>query len=142
MRVCVLYGGSDKESYRLRKLAEQLARGIQEQDCAPTVEVFNIYNEMGRKVSYYDYYAFGSEAVGTWGGKIPGIVGEFLKNCGTVSGKRFFCFTDKKGLRRNLTLLTLMRSLEKEGAFITNSEILESESMAYAVGRRLKLAKN
>jgi hypothetical protein len=112
------------------------------QECSPTVEVFNMYQEMGRNISYYDYYVFASEASGFFGGKIPQIVYDFLKGCGNVSGKRCFCFISKKGMRKGKTLHVLMKALESEGAFISNFEILDSLGMAQAMGKRLRLSKN
>lgn len=142
MRVCVLYCGSVVDSAKLKSIVDSLARGISQQEGAPTVESFNMFHEKGMNISYYDYYVFGSESSTFFGGKIPHSVYDFLKSCGNVSGKRCFCFVSKKGMRKGKTLQTLMKAVESQGAFITNFEILDSPAMASAMGKRLKLSNN
>ncbi|MGP1419540.1 MAG: flavodoxin family protein [Sphaerochaetaceae bacterium] len=142
MRVCLLYGGTDKESHGLKVLADALARGIAQQEGNPVVEVFNMHHERGRKVSCFDFIIMGTEASTLFGGRIPPIVADFLKDCGSLAGKRCFCFISKKGLRKGRTLGVLMKALETEGVFVSNFNVLDSPSLAAAVGKRLKLTKD
>lgn len=139
MRVCIIFAGSDKEGRKLKELATALARGINAQDQSASVEIFNMYTEQGKNISFYDYYVIGSEAINFFGGKIPHAIKDFLRQCGNISGKRCFCFVNKKGLRCQKTLSVLMKTIENEGAFITNFEIIKSSSLAQAYGKRLKL---
>lgn len=119
-----------------------LAKGISMQGGNAVVESFNMYQEIGKNISFYDFYAFGIEAAGFFGGKLPPVVYDFIKACGNVSGKRCFCFVGKKGMRNGKTLAVLMQMMEAQGVFISNFEIISNPAMAQAIGKRLKLARD
>ena len=134
MRVCVLYGESGNSSI-CKELAAGLAQGIQMQ--GHSVDLVDMRLEAGKIVSYYDYFAVGTVSVSTWGGKIPENVETFLKQCGTITGKRCFAFVAKKGFRQSKTLQVLMHLMEGQGMYLKYSDILTSRGYAKEVGKRL-----
>jgi menaquinone-dependent protoporphyrinogen IX oxidase len=75
MRVCVLYAGAGSGATALKRIAEALAKGIQEN--GNTVDLFDMSLEEGRKISFYDYVVIGTEATTFFGGKIPSTVQSF-----------------------------------------------------------------
>lgn len=137
MRVCVLHGDSGSSTL-CKDLAASLAQGIQAQ--GHDVDLVDVHRDAGKIISYYDYIAVGTVATGFWGGKIPSRVEEFLKQCGTISGKRSFAFIAKKGLRQGKTLQVLMKVMESQGMYLTFSEILANQAYAKEIGKRLVIS--
>jgi len=136
MRVAIVFCKAEMSS-KLESIAKSLSRGIESQ--GHQVDVINAAAESDKKISMYDYLAFGTEAVNFFGGKIPEQFISYIKQCGVVSGKRTFAFTDKKGLRTIKTLSALMKTLEKEGIFLKNSEVIATPVQAEQIGKRLHI---
>jgi len=139
MRVGILLGGVQARSKDLEKLARALARGLDKNKTPAVVETFDMYQEMNKICSYYDYIIVGSESLTFFGGKIPPVVKQFLGNAGTLSGKRCLAFITKKGMRKVKTLQTLMKAMESEGMYLKNSDIISNENLAFVLGKRLVL---
>jgi menaquinone-dependent protoporphyrinogen IX oxidase len=138
MRVCVLYCGKGSSSPKLKEIAGALAKGIESQ--GHTVDVFDMRLESGKIISFYDYIVVGSENVSLWGGKVPDMVSKFLKQAGTISGKRCMAFIVNGGIRSGKTLHHLMHSMESEGMYLKTSDILKKKDYAQAVGKRLHIS--
>lgn len=138
----MLYCGSDRDGSKLKILADSLSQGAASQPGGPLIETFNVWTEAGRIVSYYDYLVFGAEAAGLFGGRLAPALSDFLRSCGDLGGRRCYCFVRKKGFGSNRALQSLMKALEKEGAFINDSGILDSPASARAAGGRLRLSKS
>jgi len=137
MRVCVLY--EDPGSATICKdIASGLADGIQLQ--GHDVELVDMARESGKIVSYFDYLVLGTSAINFFGGKISSKAEDFLKQGGSVSGKRSFAFVSKKGLRQGKTLQTLMKAMERQGLYLTFSDILPNRAYAKEVGKRLVIS--
>ncbi len=137
MKVCILYGDIGSSSV-CKDLSAGLAEGIQAQ--GHDVDLVDMFRDVGKIVSFYDYIAVGSTAVSFWGGKVPIKVGDFLKQCGTISGKRCFAFISKRGIRQGKTLQALMRIMESQGMYLTFSDVLANRDYAKAVGKRLVIS--
>ncbi len=136
MRVCVAIFYQDNGK-KLVDIAKGLVKGIEAN--GHQVELIDGVKDKGKKISFYDYIALGTNAVSTMGGKIPPSVSEFLGQCGNMQGKRSFAFIHKGGLRKNKTLKALMSNMEHEGMFIKNSQILVNSQEATAIGKRLHI---
>jgi menaquinone-dependent protoporphyrinogen IX oxidase len=134
-----LYAGASKESGKLKELAASLAKGVESSgnDC----DVFDMALENGKKISFYDYIIIGTEATGTFGGKIPDSVKAFLRNAGTVSGKRCMAFVKKSLFRSSKTLQVLMKTMEGEGMYLRSSDVIPNAEIAQSIGKRLIISK-
>jgi len=139
MRVCVLYANASKGNDKLKVLALALAKGIE--STGNTCDVFDMALEEGKKVSFYDYIVIGTESTTFFGGKIPAYLTVFLKNAGTVSGKRSMAFVRKSGVRVEKTLHVLMTAMEGEGMYLRNSDVLDNTELALAIGKHLRVGK-
>jgi flavodoxin len=137
MKVGILFGDIGS-SLTCKTLAKGLAEGIQGE--GHDVTLIDMIHEAGKIVSYFDYLIVGTSATTFWGGKIPSKVAEFLKQAGTVSGKRCFAYVSKRGIRNGKTLQELMRTMESQGMYLTFSEILPSRDYAKEVGKRLVIS--
>ncbi|MDY0288395.1 MAG: hypothetical protein RBR15_06185 [Sphaerochaeta sp.] len=137
MKVCVLYASATKESGRIKAIAKALAEGVS--SLGHQVDVIDMNLDMGKKVSFYDYLIFGTEATTFWGGKISPAVSQFLRSAGTVSGIRSMGFVSKGGVRSMKTLQSLMRTMEHEGLFLKKSEIITKPDHGRAVGKHLQI---
>ena len=133
-KVCILFAQSGNSTV-CRELSAGLAEGIQAQ--GHEAELINADTDASRVIAYFDYIAVGTVATSCWGGKIPESIDRFLRQCGTISGKRCFAFIGKRGLRQGKTLQKLMHSMESQGMYLTFSEVLSSRTHAKEVGKRL-----
>ncbi len=136
MKVCIaiFYTGN---GHKLTDLAKGLAKGMQGH--GHQVDIIDGVKEQGRKISFYDYIAMGTDAVTVTGGKIPSSVKEFLGQSGSIQGKRCFAFINKGGLRKNKTLKALMDAMEHEGMYLKNSQVITSSQEAEEIGKRLHI---
>lgn len=137
MKICVLYKDIGNSS-SCRGLAEALAKGITQQ--GHSVDVLNINDSFGKNLSIYNYIALGTKSSSFFGGKIDPDIEKFLTQCGSISGKRSFAFICKGALRSGKTMQTLMRTMEKQGMYLTFSQILTNPAYSEEVGKRLRIS--
>ncbi len=137
MKVCVLYASASKESQKIKAISKAIAEGISSQ--GHQVDIIDMKLDMGKKVSFYNYLIFGTEASTFWGGKLPSTVAQFLTTAGSVSGIRSMGFIAKGGVRSMKTLQSLMKIMEHEGLFLKKSEIVTKVDYARAVGKHLQI---
>lgn len=137
MKVCILLASKGKDSSSLKKIATSFSKGLESQN--HIVDIIDMKLEPGKIISFYDYIIVGAEGISSFGGKIPEIVSTFLKNCGSISGKRCYGFVSKAGLRSTKTLQNLMRVMEGEGMFLIASDIVDKEAQALAIGKKLRI---
>lgn len=140
MKICILIAAKGKDNSSIKKIATALAKGIEEQN--HIVDIIDIKLEGSKIISYYDYIVVGCEAINTFGGKIPQNVSTFLKNCGSISGKRCMAFVTKAGIRSIKTLQSLMKVMESEGMYLKTSDVITKDTMATAIGKRLHIELN
>lgn len=137
MRVGILYGDI-QGSTTCKELASSLSEGISGQ--GHMVDLIDMRLEAGKIISFYEYIVIGCSPVSFWGGKIPGFVSTFLKQSGSLSGKRCFAFIPKKGIRQGRTLQILMHEMEGQGMYLKYSDILQNKGYAKEVGKRLAIS--
>jgi menaquinone-dependent protoporphyrinogen IX oxidase len=119
-------------------LAKALARGIEGQ--GNHVDVFDGAKDTNVKLTMYQYVVIGAEPAGALGGKIPLSVTPFLAAAGMVSGKKSYAFVSRAAIGAEKSLSVLMKSMEKEGMFLKNSDVLRSPLEAEEIGRRLHVS--
>ncbi len=139
MQVCILYAGKTRESEKLKAVSEALARGIAGN--GHIADVVNMRSE-DRRLTIYDYIVIGTEPVSFFSASIPGDIAKYLAGSGTVSGKRCMAFVSGSGMRKNRTLLNLMKTMESEGMILKFSEVINKPDEAQAVGKRLNVERN
>jgi len=89
-------------------------------------------------VNRYDYVYLGSVPEGTFGGKVPVEVSEFVKQCRGINNAKSAAFMTKglmfntKGLRR------LMEVLESAGSLVMDFQLITSNADAEHLAQRLK----
>lgn len=140
MKVCILYAAKGKDNVTIKKISAALAKGLEQQN--HMVDLVDIKLEGSKIVSYYDYLIVGTESVTTFGGKIPENVSNFLKNCGSISGKRCMAFVTRGGIRSSKTLHSLMKVMESEGMYLKTSDVINKEDMAIAIGKKIHIEAN
>ena len=137
MRVAVVY--FEKEAGKLAQTAEALAHGIGEQ--GHDVKVINGVLDSNVKLTMYEYIAIGTNPLSPFSKKLDESLKTFVKNAGTVSGKRCYAFVQKKGFRAFRVLQELMKLLEKEGIFLKTSDVINSKEEASYIGKKLHITK-
>lgn len=139
MKVAVVFY-AQKQQEKLRNISQALSRGISAQGY--DVDVIDAKNESDKKLSFYEYIALGTEQINFFGGKIPPGLLAFLRQSGTVSGKRCYAFVTKAGLRPMKTLTVLMKHMESEGMFLKVSDIITKPTDAQEIGKRLHIKRS
>lgn len=136
MRAAVVFVSLDKRD-KLLEISRALGAGIEAQ--GHSVEIIDGARDVNARLTVYEYVAVGTEITSAFGGKIPPRVSEFLKNAGTVAGKRSFAFVLKHSFGAAKGLQRLMKTMEGEGMFLKFSEILSSAPEAVEIGKRLRI---
>lgn len=140
MQVCIVYAGKSRDDKGIADVAAALARGLEGQ--GHSCDVFNMYTDNDRKLSFYDYVIIGSTSKSAFGGNLPDVVSVFLKRAGQLSGKRCFAFVTSGGIRSQKTLSVLMKEMESEGMYLKYSDLIKNSGAALALGKRLNVERN
>ena len=136
MRVAVVFF-SGKRRQKILEHCQALARGIESQ--GHRADVVDGDRDVNTRLTTYQYVVVGSEAVSSFGGKIPGKVSTWLSGAGTATGKRSFAFVLKSFLGAPRALARLMQAMEREGLFLKNSAVFTSPVEAEEIGKRLHI---
>ncbi len=134
MKVAVVFFAGNNRR-QLTEAAKGLQQGLEKQ--GHQVDLVDGDRDVNVKLTIYEYICMGVSAINFFGGKVNEHIPKFLSNSGLVSGKRCFAFTTKTGLRQMKTLRALMKSMEHEGMYLKNSDILTNPQEAEEVGKRL-----
>ncbi len=137
MRVAIVYFESGNRD--VKKIAEALSRGISSEN--HITELINGEFETDKRLTSFDYIVFGSSPVSFFSGKISNKISTYLKNSGTLTGKRSYAFVRKKGVASSRSLGNLMKEMEKEGMMLKVSDILTSVDEAEIIGKKLHIKK-
>ncbi|MCX7788815.1 MAG: hypothetical protein N2442_14090 [Spirochaetes bacterium] len=134
MRVAIVYfAPKHRDTYRT--LAEGIARGLISRGAQ--VDVIDGETEKEKRLSLYEYIIMGCEPASLFGKKIPTTVDRFLSQAGSIGGKRSCAFIGKHLFASSRALSQLMKSMEREGMFLTYSEILSNRAQAEQLGIHL-----
>lgn len=134
MKIAIVYF-SGKNRAKLQDTARGIAEGLSSQ--GHTADLIDGVKDINAKLTMYEYIVVGTEALSFLGGKIPSNVGEFLSSSGVITGKKSCAFIIPKGIRLLKTLKKLMDTMEHEGMFLKNSQIVASYEEAEKLGRTL-----
>jgi flavodoxin len=89
-------------------------------------------------VRRYDFVCLGSVAEGTFGGKVPVAVSEYIKQCRGFEGTKSATFMMKRFLSlNNRGLRRLMAVLEHMGSMVMDFQLISHKSDAEILGKRL-----
>ncbi len=134
MKVAVVFSPKHKKLEGFAKiLGQSLEKGGHHVD-------YVLIEKSDRPVSMnrYDYVYLGSVPEGTFGGKVPVEVSEFIKQCRGIQKPKSVAFMTKglmfntKGLRR------LMETLENAGSLVMDFQLIVSNADAERLAQRLK----
>jgi len=137
MRVGIVYFAG-QNSKKLLSIVKSLSEGIQMQ--GHQVDIIDGNLDLNSKLTVYNYIAIGVGRTNFYGGKIPLKATTFLSNSGIIRGKRSFAFILKAGLRPQKTLSKLMYTMEHEGLYLKNSNIISTPMEAVSIGKRLHIS--
>lgn len=135
MRVCIAYKQS--KNGKLEKIAKGLAQGIEKANSA-VVEIIDIDKESDKKLTGYKYILFGCSKISLLNNNLPTSYSNYIKNCGHITGKHTFAFTDKAGFAQKF-LSNFMAELEREGVLLKTSSIIGSPEEAKIIGSKLHI---
>ncbi len=136
MKSVVLYADSGQKT-TAKELAKALSKGIQQQGAE--CDLIDVKRDGGTRIAMYQYVAIIATPTSLWGGKIDPVFSSFLRQNGSVAGKRCSAFVSKHSIRKTKTLQALFKVMEQEGMYLTYSDILTSASQAQVSGTHLKL---
>ncbi len=134
MKVAVIYSPKHK---KLEAYAKVLGQSLQKGGHLVDY-VLIAKNDRPVSVNRYDYVYVGSVPEGTFGGKVPVEVSEYIKQCRGIHNAKSAAFMTKglmyntKGLRR------LMETLESAGSLVMDFQLIVSNADAERLAQRLK----
>lgn len=135
MRVAVVYYENGFEN--MKTLATHLARGVESE--GHQVSIINMRTDSDAKLTIYEYLLIGTVPNSSFSGKVSDKISDYLKNSGTISGKKSYAFVVKRGFFSNKALQNLMKNMEKEGLFLKVSDVISSAEEAEIIGKKLHI---
>lgn len=136
MRICIAYY-TGQENKKIIEIVKSLAKGI-EQQTNSIVDMVDISKESDKKLTGYSYILFGCVKDSLFNTNIPKKFIYFIRNCGHITGKHTFAFT-QKGILAPVFLSKLMTELEREGVLLKTSSIISSSEEAKIIGSKLHI---
>ena len=86
----------------------------------------------------YDYVYLGSVIEGTFGGKIPAQVSDYIKQCRGFQTTKSAAFILKRFFGNNKGLKRLMAVLESMGSQVMDFQVIKGKADIEALGKRLR----
>jgi menaquinone-dependent protoporphyrinogen IX oxidase len=136
MKVAIIYSPKHQ---KLEAVAKVLGQTLQKD--GHLVDYVHV-GKSDRPVSIrrYDFVYLGSVAEGTFGGKVPVEVSEFVKQCRGFEHVKSAAFMLKRILFNAKGLRRLMAVLESVGSVVVDFQIVGHTSDAELLAKRLKMA--
>jgi flavorubredoxin len=134
MKVAVMYSPKHKKLEAFAKvLGQSLEKGGHRVDYVHIEK-----NDRPVSVNRYDYVYLGSVPEGTFGGKIPIEVTEFVKQCRGIQHAKSAAFMTKGLMFNTKALRRLMEVLESTGSLVMDFQLIISNTDAERLAQRLK----
>ena len=134
MKVAVMFSPKQKKLEGFAKvLGQALEKGGHHVD-------YVLIEKSDRPVSVnrYDYVYLGSVPEGSFGGKIPVEVTEFVKQCRGIQNAKSVAFMTKGLMFNTKALRRLMETLESAGSLVMDFQLIISNADAERLAQRLK----
>ena len=135
MRVAVVFCRNGCE--KVRKVADSLAKGIEQQ--GHEVQLVDLEREVDTKLTLFEYLLIGSVTNSQFTSQISRKISDFLRQAGSISGRKSYAFIVKKGLFPNKALRRLMEIMEKEGMILKISDVIPTVEAAESIGKKLHI---
>lgn len=134
MKVAVIYS---PQHQKLENLARSLGRALENN--GHRVEYLPIgKSDRPRTVRMYDFVYLGSVSEGTFGGKIPTDVQEFIRQCRGFENTHSAAFLLKRSIGlNNKGLKRLMAVLESAGSIVQDFQIVTGNADVELLANRL-----
>ena len=139
MKVCLLVCPKGNDSENLKKIAAGCAQGLEQNGTQS--DILNVSVDTDKRLTLYDYLIFIAEPLSSFGKNVTPSLKKFLENAGAVSGKRAATIL-VGGIRKTVTMATLMRVVESEGIILKTSEFIKKPGEAKVFASRLKIERN
>jgi len=135
MKVGIIYSAQHR---KLENIAKALGKTLEHG--GHRVDYLHISrNDRPPNVRNYDVVYLGSITEGTFGGKIPGKVSDFIKQCRGFQNSKTATFIVKRIFGNNKGMKRMMALLESMGSRVTDFQIIGGKADIEALGNRLKL---
>ncbi|PIE34596.1 hypothetical protein CSA56_07340 [candidate division KSB3 bacterium] len=135
MKVAIIYSSQHQ---KLDQTARALGRTLETQ--GHRVEYLPITkSERPKSVRQYDFIYLGSVSEGTFGGKIPQEVSEYIKQCRGFENSKSGAFMLKRAIGfNNKGLKRLMGVLESAGSMVLDFQLVTANADVELLAKRLK----
>ncbi len=134
MRVCVAFYNVNNK--KIEEYSKALSLGLEKQGAI--VELVDISKESDKRLTGFKYILLGCGKSSLFSSKVDQNFSIFLKNCGQITGKHTFAFTNKRFGDQKF-LIQLMKDIEKEGVLLKTSSIIGSSDQAKIIGSKLHI---
>lgn len=134
MKIAVLYSPRHKKLEGFAKvLGQNLEQGGHHVDYVHIQK-----SDRPQSVNRYDYVYLGSVQEGTFGGKVPVEVTEFIKQCRGIQNAKSVAFMTKSLMFNTKGLRRLMETLESAGSLVMDFQLVVSNADTERLAKRLK----
>ncbi len=135
MKVVIIFSSQHR---KLEQAARTLGRTLE--TSGHRVEYLPIIkNERPKSVRTYDFVYLGSISEGTFGGKIPREVSDYIKQCRGFENSKSGAFMLKRAIGfNNKGLKRLMELLEGVGSMVMDFQLIGGNADIEALAKRLK----
>ena len=136
MKIAIIYSPQHR---KLEQTAKNLGRFLE--SSGHLIEYLPISNQDKRPPSLrkYDYIYLGSIMEGTFGGKVPAEVSDFIRQCRGIENSKSAAFTLKRMFGNNKGLKRLMGVLESMGSQVMDFQVISGQADVEALGKRLQV---
>jgi flavodoxin len=134
MKIAIIYSPQHR---KLEVIAKTLGQTLEAE--GHRIDYFHIgKSDRPPNVRRYDFVCLGSVAEGTFGGKVPVAVSEYIKQCRGFESTKSAAFMMKRFLSlNNRGLRRLMAVLEHMGSMVMDFQLISHKADAEILGKRL-----
>jgi flavorubredoxin len=134
MKVAIIYAPKDKKlEIAAKALGKALVQGGHLVDYVEMVKT-----DRPQNLTRYDFVYIGSVAEGTFGGKVPVEVTEYLKQCRGLQNVKSAAFMIKRLMGNTKGLKRLMAVMESMGTQVMDFQTVGHPADAEYLGKRLR----
>jgi flavorubredoxin len=134
MKVAIIYSPQHR---KLENAAKALGKAVE--SSGHRIEYIPIGpSDRPKSLRIFDFIYLGSIVEGTFGGKIPAEVSDYIKQCRGLENSKSAAFTMKRIFGNNKGLKRLMGILESMGSQVMDFQVIGGKADTEALGKRLQ----
>lgn len=140
MRVGIVVTGKSGQCKKLLDSAKTVSNVLSERGYIS--DIINTSLDTDKKLIIYDYLIFVSETLSFFSKKISPTLETFLRNSGSISGKRAATMMLSSTLFKGGAMSNFMKTVEREGVILKTSLVFSSDREISSFIRTINIERN